>query len=103
MGIGGRPLTPEELQRRRFGRPEPGKTHVAVHAGSDAAPWEQEATEDMGLTVSRPSPHHVQFRDDEDKVVANWWPGKGTTTTGENTRGPKCQTGEDVIAWLKML
>jgi len=67
----------------------------------DALPtvvWEAEAA-DMGLTIRRPSDHQVQFLQDG-KVLADWWPGKGTTMM-DGKRGPRCATGDAVIAWLK--
>jgi hypothetical protein len=54
----------------------------------------------MGLEVRNPSPHHVQVMQDG-KVLAEWWPSKGTTMM-DGKRGPRCRTGEDLIAWLKM-
>lgn len=62
--------------------------------------WEEQAA-DMGLTIRRPSDHQVQFVQD-DRVLANWWPSKGTTLR-VGDRGPWCRTGEDVIAWLKTI
>ena len=53
----------------------------------------------MGLDVRNPSPHHVQLMQDG-KVFADWWPSKGTTMM-DGQRGPRCRTGEDLIAWLK--
>ncbi len=63
--------------------------------------WERYAREDMDLQILRPSAHHVQFRMDG-KVLADWWPSKGTTMIN-GQRGPLCETGEEVLAWLKTL
>lgn len=42
-------------------------------------PWQRVAEDDMGLRVTRPSPHHVQFRSAEtNRMEADWWPSKGT-------------------------
>lgn len=53
------------------------------------------------MTVTRPSQYHVQVREDG-KVVAEWWPSKGTTMAG-GRRGPRCHTESDVVEWMKML
>jgi len=75
--------------------------HRALAAQVGAGSWEQEAIEDMDLHVMRPSEHQVQFRQ-EGKVLADWWPSKGTTMSG-GKRGPVCKTGDAVVAWLKSL
>lgn len=67
-----------------------------------AAPWEQEATELMGLTIKRHNAgKHVQLLEGT-SILAEWWPGKGTTMRG-GKRGPLCATGEDLIAWLRSI
>jgi hypothetical protein len=79
------------------------KVDAAPVCPVDAPPprtWEEQAA-DMGLTIRRPSDHQVQFVQDN-RVLANWWPSKGTTLR-DNNRGPWCRTGEDVIAWLKTI
>jgi hypothetical protein len=63
-----------------------------------ACAWETAAA-DMGLTIRRPSDQHVQFMQDG-KVLADWWPSKGTTMM-DGKRGPRCRIGESVVAWLK--
>ena len=79
-----------------------GKTLRRVVARSDAAPWEQEAAELMGLTITRHNAgRHVQLREGT-SILAEWWPGKGTTMRG-GKRGPLCATGEDLIAWLRSI
>ena len=79
-----------------------GKTLRRVVAASTAAPWEQEATELMDLTIKRHNAgRHVQLLEGT-SIVAEWWPGKGTTMRGSK-RGPLCATGEDLIAWLRSL
>lgn len=87
------------------GPPNPdktGKTLRRVVAASTAAPWEQEATELMGLTIKRHNAgKHVQLLEGT-IILAEWWPGKGTTMRG-GKRGPLCATGEDLIAWLRSL
>lgn len=86
------------------------KVDAAPVCPVDAPPprtWEEQAA-DMGLTIRRPSDHQVQFVQD-DRVLANWWPSKGTTLRAsvhhhrDGDRGPWCRTGEDVIAWLKTI
>ena len=68
-------------------------------ATSDTRPWLNDVCE-MGLDVLRFNDgKHVQFMQDG-KVLADWWPGKGTTMM-DGKRGPACMRGEDVIAWLK--
>lgn len=77
-------------------------TPVATHTEPRA--WEEEATDQengLGLQVRRPIPNHVQFLQDG-KIIAEWWPSKGSTRTTEG-RGPICATGEDVLAWLKTM
>jgi len=91
-GMGGGPTNPDKT----------GKTLRRVVARSDAAPWEQEATELMGLTITRHNAgKHVQLHEGT-SILAEWWPGKGTTMRG-GKRGPLCATGEDLIAWLRSL
>lgn len=34
------------------------------------------------------------------KVLADWWPGKGTTMM-DGKRGPKCKTAAQVVEWLQ--
>lgn len=76
-----------------------GKPQRAVHVASNARPWREEVV-DLGLEiVEYNAGAHVQLRQDG-KVFAEWWPGKGTTMM-DGKRGPKCATGEDVVAWLK--
>ena len=66
------------------------------------APWEQEAAELMGLTITRHNDgKHVQLLEGT-SILAEWWPGKGTTMRG-GKRGPLCATGEDLIAWLRSI
>lgn len=57
------------------------------------------AAETEGLTVTTPSPHHVQVRQDG-KVLAEWWPSKGTTMSNQK-RGPVCRTTADFVEWLR--
>lgn len=57
--------------------------------------------DEAGLVASRPSPHHVQLRQDS-KVFAEWWPSKGTTVSN-GKRGPVCRTVAELIDWLKGL
>lgn len=91
-GVGGGPTNPDKT----------GKTLRRVVARSDAAPWEQEATEIMGLTITRHNAgRHVQLLEGT-SILAEWWPSKGTTMRG-GKRGPLCATGEDLIAWLRSL
>lgn len=91
-GMGGGPTNPDKT----------GKTLRRVVARSDAAPWEQEATELMGFTIKRHNAgKHVQLLEGTN-ILAEWWPGKGTTMRG-GKRGPLCSTGEDLIAWLRSL
>lgn len=111
-------LAEAEEWRRVFGRPtsvckpeavapaaadRTGKTLRRVVATSDARPWEEEATDQengLGLHVRRHANNaHIQFIQDG-KVLADWWPSKGTTMM-DGRRGPICATGEDVVAWLK--
>lgn len=47
------------------------------------------------LSIRTPSPHQVQVMQDG-KVLADWWPGKGTTMM-DGKRGPKCKTAAQVI------
>ena len=93
---------PPPLQHRA-GHEHEGAYLRAVHASSDARPWREEATDmkdGLGLQVrDLNGGTHVQFVQDG-KVLANWYPSKGTTVMG-NLRGPLCITGEDVLAWLK--
>jgi len=74
-----------------------------VHAAIPSRPWREEATsvlDGLGLeVVDHNGGSHVQFRQDG-KVLADWWPGKGTTMM-DGKRGPACVTGEDVVAWIK--
>ncbi len=91
-GVGGGPTNPDKT----------GKTLRRVVAASTAAPWEQEATELMDLTIKRHNAgRHVQLLEGT-SIVAEWWPGKGTTMRGSK-RGPLCATGEDLIAWLRSI
>ena len=89
----------------KFATPTADYTSVtlrSVHAASNSRPWEDEATDSkdgLGLQVRRPKDNHVQFMQDG-KVLAEWWPSKGTTMM-DGKRGPVCATGEDVVAWLK--
>jgi nitrous oxide reductase accessory protein NosL len=79
-----------------------GPTLRRVMAASGSRPWEDEVTDSkdgLGLQVRRPKDNHVQFMQDG-KVLAEWWPSKGTTMM-DGKRGPMCTTGEDVVAWLK--
>lgn len=89
----------------RAGHEREGAYLRAVHASSDARPWREEATDmtdGLGLQIlDLNGGTHVQFVQDG-KVLANWYPSKGTTVMG-NLRGPRCITGEDVVTWLKGL
>jgi len=79
------------------------KVDATSVCSTDAPPprtWEEQAA-DMGLDIRRPSDHQVQFKQDG-KVIADWWPSKGTTIM-DGKRGPWCRTGEDVIAWLRLI
>lgn len=77
-------------------------TPRTVHAAVPSLPWREDATVNMGLEVlDFNGGKQVQFRQDG-KAIADWYPSTGTTLAG-NTRGPKCLTGEDVVAWLKKL
>ena len=79
-----------------------GPTLRRAVAASGSRPWEEEATDaenGLGLQVRRPKENHVQFMQDG-KVLAEWWPTKGTTMM-DGQSGPACGTGEDVVAWLK--
>ncbi len=102
---------PPEQRREVALSPAFCEFRVALQAISDPQPrpvpaswptsaaWEQEAA-DMGLHVLRHNQGaHVQFVQDG-KVLAEWWPSKGTTMT-DGKHGPRCGTGEAVIAWLK--
>ena len=84
------------------------REYAAEQAAEQAAQHEHEslnALKDFAhihdMTVTRPSQYHVQVREDG-KVVAEWWPSKGTTMAG-GRRGPRCRTEGDVVAWMKML
>ena len=91
-GFGGGPTNPDKT----------GKTLRRVVAASTAAPWEQEATELMGLTIKRHNAgKHVQLLEGT-IILAEWWPSKGTTMRS-GKRGPLCATGEDLIAWLRSI
>ncbi len=61
--------------------------------------WEEIVTDWIGLTIMRPSPHAVQFRRNG-KVLAEWWPGKGTTMAN-GRRGPVCKDGDELVGWLE--
>lgn len=53
----------------------------------------------MDLDLQQKSEYHWQVRDSEDKVVADWWPGKGTTMRAA-VRGPLCKTSARLVTWL---
>ncbi|HRS17740.1 MAG TPA: hypothetical protein P5234_16000 [Thermoanaerobaculaceae bacterium] len=59
----------------------------------------QEFARQAGLRVSAPSPHHLQVRKGGE-VVAEWWPGRGTTRAG-GRRGRRCREVADFIRWIK--
>ena len=51
------------------------------------------------LTIRTPSPHQVQVMQDG-KVLADWWPSKGTTMM-DGRKGPKLLSAERVAEWLR--
>jgi len=56
---------------------------------------------DMGCELKTPSPHHYQVRQDGE-VLADWWPGKGTTMSA-GKHGPKCKTPDQFLEWLRTM
>jgi hypothetical protein len=89
----------------RVGGMSAGPTLRRVSAAVPSRPWREEATsalDGLGLeVVDHNAGSHVQFRQDG-KVLAEWWPNKGTTMM-DGKRGPMCRTGEDVVAWMKTM
>lgn len=82
-----------------------GKTLRAVHAAVPSPPW-RESLADMGLTVQESNigglSHHIRIMQDG-KCAAQWWPNTRTTLDEKQQRGPRCETGEDLVAWLKSM
>jgi len=69
-------------------------------AGVDEQAWRSEVMR-MGFEVREPSPHHVQVRR-SGKVLAEWWPSKGTTMSAQQ-RGPRCADAAAFLRWLRGL
>lgn len=68
--------------------------------GVDDQAWRSEVMR-MGLAVREPSPHHVQVMRGG-KVLAEWWPSRGTTMHRQ-ARGPRCSDSSAFLRWLRTL
>ena len=88
---------------------------AVIHAARNITPtanpperlWE-DCVRDLGFTIVRSAEYpRVDFFRHSDKAIAAWWPNTGGTcpradlTTPHD--GPRCATGEDVLAWLKTM
>lgn len=70
---------------------DPGALARAIHA----------ALGSRGLSVRKPSQHHVQIMSGR-KVFAEWWPSRGTTRANGQA-GPRCRDEVRLVAWLRTL
>lgn len=53
------------------------------------------------LKLHKPSPWHFQIKDEDNNILLNWWPSKGTTMI-ENKVGKSCYTVEDLIEIMEL-
>lgn len=53
----------------------------------------------LDFVIARVSEFHFHIKRGR-KVAAQWWPSTGSTMLG-NSKGPRCNTGPQLVRWLK--